>query len=111
MSGALTTRPALPLGNKARLASKKTIESDTYELEVVALSVALIPSYVSQFLSPSDNEKARQPIEIDGAWFHVSSDIVEDRGDFSPPDTYPIKWAMQDLNLRPPACRAGALAN
>ncbi len=111
VSGALDALPSLPLEGECERNQAHATGTGAYGLGLVALPVALTHGNGGQPEGSDDKERAGHSDSFGGARLDVTAQSVKDRGVVTTPDTYPSEWAMQDLNLRPPACRAGALAN
>ena len=106
--GALDALPKLPLDVRQNASAAAT---GTYGRFSVALSVA--PNGGNEGQTESIPDKTNGPdLRLAGAdGSVVTAESVKDRDVLTTPDSHSSEWAMQDLNLRPPACRAGALAN
>jgi integrase len=109
VSGALDALPSLSL-DRGR-SDEQLGTTDTSGDSRFALPFAAPHGIPGQMPSTADKAEAGPPIEIGGARLAVTAQSVADRGVLATPGNPPSEWAMQDLNLRPPACRAGALAN
>ena len=111
VSGALGALPSLPLDGEADRGRARATGTETFGLSLVALPVALTPGNGGQTGAIGGKEKADPPTTIGTARLVSSAQSVKVSDALTAPDSFPSGWAMQDLNLRPPACRAGALAN
>src|SRR5262249_60006050 len=111
--GALDALPSLPLDGGPNAVRERVTSTgtDTYGRCAVALPVALTPDNPGQTVADPDKTRAEPPNSIGPARLIASAQSVASRDALTIPDRRPLEWAMQDLNLRPPACRAGALAN
>src|SRR5262249_31945608 len=107
--GALDALPRLPLDGDS--SDERARAPGTSGDPRFALAFAAPHGKPGQTPSSDDKTQAGPPTLIGTARLAPTAQSVTDSGVLATPDTPPSEWAMQDLNLRPPACRAGALAN
>jgi hypothetical protein len=111
IAGALDALPTLPRGLGQADTRERGTGPTTCDPFFVAPSVALTRSNGRQDVATTDktNTPDRGLAGCDGPV--VTGYVVKGKDAVTSPDNRASEWAMQDLNLRPPACRAGALAN
>jgi hypothetical protein len=111
--GALDALPSLPLDTEqeAMQGRARAVGTGTYDRSFVALPVALTPDNPGEIVSNPDKTKAEPPKSIGPARLIASAEIDKGSDVLTAPGNPSVEWAMQDLNLRPPACREWSLAS
>jgi integrase len=106
--GALDALPTLPLVTEQSTMSEqaRATGTETYGRFSVALPVALTPDKRGENECSADKTKAEPPNLFGSARPVASPQSVKASDVLTTPDNRSSEWAMQDLNLRPPACRA-----
>jgi hypothetical protein len=108
VAGALDALPTLPLGTGQNPAPEqaRATGTETYGRSSVALPVALTHDKRGANERIPDKTEAEPPNPFGSARLVASARSVKASDDLTTPDNRSSEWAMQDLNLRPPACRA-----
>jgi hypothetical protein len=107
VSGALDASPTLPLDRKGAPESFRATGTGTCDANLVALLVAETTANGGQTVASDGNEEAEPPSLFGEARLASSADSGKGNDELATPDSALQEWAMQDSNLRPPACRAG----
>ncbi len=111
VTGALDALPSLPLDRGST--SDRARATGTEAPLPFSVTPTVAPTHDKGTTSGGirDKTKAEPPNSIGEARLVASPELIKIRGELTTPGNPSSEWAMQDLNLRPPACRAGALAN
>jgi Phage integrase family len=111
--GALDALPSLPLdgGQTSMREQARATGTGTYGISPLAPSLAPSADNACQIVADAGKTEAEPPNSIGPARLVARAQIDKGSDVMTTPDNSSSKWAMQDLNLRPPACRAGALAS
>jgi integrase len=113
VQGALDALPSLPLdvGPTVEQARARAAATGTYDDRAVALLVAQTDDKRSESVGIADKLNSKTLPSTNRDAFDASVEMETPSVALAVAGNTRRQWAMQDSNLRPPACRAGVLAN